>query len=287
VILVRKPVAPPKVLVEQGAEQRARDLAAYDEAPLEYVDGTRKFTFDRKVYAHESVRRALRAAQHDKCCFCESKISHVGADDVEHFRPKAGVRQQRFDGLVQPGYYWLAYDWTNLYLACRECNERNKQNLFPLERPEARPCSHHEAHKCEDEQPLFLDPGDPRVNPESVIGFREGEPYPIGGNVRAEVTMRELELGRRSLMERRDERIRVLRVLVQTIEAFRRGQLEGEQAGPLALEAAELLARFTEDRAAFTATTRHYLRARFGRDLRFPLGASELFAYAQGELLPP
>ena len=56
----------------------------------------------------ESVKDALREAQHGKCAFCESKISHIAHGDVEHFRPKAGYRQNPEDPLVQPGYYWLS-----------------------------------------------------------------------------------------------------------------------------------------------------------------------------------
>ncbi len=74
------------------------------------------------VYGHRAVRSALAACQFGKCCFCESKIQHVMSGEVEHFRPKGGVRQRRSDPLDRPGYYWLAYDWSNLLLSCQSCN---------------------------------------------------------------------------------------------------------------------------------------------------------------------
>jgi uncharacterized protein (TIGR02646 family) len=274
------------VLLTEGSERRALDLAAYDQAPHEYANGTRRFVFDREIYAAPTVRAALRSAQHGKCCFCESKISHVGADDVEHFRPKAGFRQQRRDPLARPGYYWLAYEWTNLYLACRDCNTRHKQNLFPLEQPAARARDHHEASLCEQEQPTFVDPCDAQVDPETLIGFREGEPYAIDASLRASSTIRELELGRRELMELRADLVKVLRVLLESVLAFREGRLRGPAAPTLVLEAASILAERTEARAQFTAVTRHFLRDRLGQDLRFPLTTAELVGYAHGRPLP-
>jgi len=73
--------------------------------------------FDESIYNHAIIKE-LRDLYHDKCAFCESKIpvdevtqkfrSNKGT--VEHYRPKKG------------GYYWLGYEWTNLFLACNECN---------------------------------------------------------------------------------------------------------------------------------------------------------------------
>ena len=61
--------------------------------------------------------------------FCESKVSHIAYGDVEHFRPKAGYRQRPEDPLVQPGYYWLAYEWSNLLFCCQLCNQRFKATI--------------------------------------------------------------------------------------------------------------------------------------------------------------
>lgn len=76
-------------------------------------------------YYHAGKKGGI-APFHGKCSFCESgsEILHV-----EHFRPKkavAGVPGHH-------GYYWLAYDYRNLLLACDDCNVGRKQNRFPLE----------------------------------------------------------------------------------------------------------------------------------------------------------
>jgi len=100
---------------------------------------------------HEFKRR-LAEAQRGKCGFCECKVLPTGRGDVEHFRPKAEVRelpsltargaQSRYEstpsgrerGAVVPGggYWWLAYAWTNWLFACTSCNQDWKRNFFPI-----------------------------------------------------------------------------------------------------------------------------------------------------------
>jgi hypothetical protein len=65
-----------------------------------------------------------------KCAYCEAKITRQYGD-VEHYRPKGAVQHEdrssvmvSYDGNLRehPGYYWLAYDWTNLLPSCVICN---------------------------------------------------------------------------------------------------------------------------------------------------------------------
>jgi 5-methylcytosine-specific restriction endonuclease McrA len=69
-----------------------------------------------------------------KCAYCESK-----AEDsfgvIDHFRPRSGAMD--LSKRVDPDhYYWLACEWTNLYLVCRTCNV-NKKTQFPVDGPRA------------------------------------------------------------------------------------------------------------------------------------------------------
>src|SRR4051794_10982079 len=124
-IHVTKPQPGPVVLLTKGAPARDAFCTAHD-------SGTRQFKPDRDIYADVEVKAALIAAQHGKCAFCESKVTHVSSGDVKHYRPKAGFRQREDMPLEKPGYYWLSYDGDNLYFACEICNRRFKKNLFPL-----------------------------------------------------------------------------------------------------------------------------------------------------------
>jgi uncharacterized protein (TIGR02646 family) len=67
--------------------------------------------------------------QHRKCCYCERKRDKNRESDIEHFRPKADVTEA---DEVHKGYWWLAYEWPNLFFSCRHCNQEHKKNHFPV-----------------------------------------------------------------------------------------------------------------------------------------------------------
>lgn len=108
-----------------------------------------------------ALREAFAAASHDKCWYVECK--NLGTDDdVDHFRPKLGVRED----LSHPGYYWLAFEWTNLRLSCHRANRPRsnaetgetggKSEHFPLIDPATRAMS--PADDLSLEIPAILDP---------------------------------------------------------------------------------------------------------------------------------
>lgn len=201
-IRVEKPDSPPDLLETEGVNKRRSHSVSYAQDPEAYQSGERSFEFDDDIYGHESVKSALIEAQHRKCSFCESKVTHVAHGDVEHFRPKAGYRQRpEQESLQRPGYYWLAYEWTNLFLCCPLCNRRHKRNLFPLRNPEARAVSHRD--DVDEEDPVFLHPG--QDDPEAHIEFREEIAYAKDGSIRGRRTIEALRLNRDALVEvRRD-----------------------------------------------------------------------------------
>ncbi|MWB92738.1 hypothetical protein GON26_00015 [Flavobacterium sp. GA093] len=65
----------------------------------------------------------------NKCAICERRR---GAElQVDHYRPKKTRNNKTEVKYNQPGYYWLAYEWSNLIPLCSYCN-LNKSNKFPL-----------------------------------------------------------------------------------------------------------------------------------------------------------
>lgn len=88
-----------------------------------------------------------------KCSYCESYVLHSQRGDIDHWRPirtptdehNSKVTRARPDGSKEfhEGYYWLAYDWRNLLLACQSCNGQpmrepdgtmsGKGNRFPVD----------------------------------------------------------------------------------------------------------------------------------------------------------
>ncbi len=187
-ISVNKAGAPPAALAA-GVQLTADNCAAFDADPAGYRDGTKKFKFKKSVYGPKTVKTALKAAQHHKCCFCEARFDANYNGDVEHFRPKGGVTVGK--RTIRPGYYWLAYTWTNLYYACADCNQYRKRNQFPLSDDTQRAADHHGVVANED--PLLIDPGGP-VNPRHHIQFKKD--VPIWTSEYGKATIKALKLDR-------------------------------------------------------------------------------------------
>lgn len=77
------------------------------------------------IYQSDIVKNQLLTIYNKKCAFC-NQIPKGSVLQVEHFRPKNGIKEE-----VHTGYYWLGYEWTNLLLACGNCNS-SKSTFFPL-----------------------------------------------------------------------------------------------------------------------------------------------------------
>lgn len=201
----------PAILVGKGVTLTAQLNASCQANLAKVVSGKYKLSFDRDVYAHSTVKGELINMQHDKCCFCESKISHICYGDVEHFRPKAGWRKSRRSKLSRPGYFWLAYSWENLFLCCQSCNQREKRNHFPIVREQDR-CVY-PATQTTLEKHLFVHPCDD--DPEQHIGFRGDMPFPIRNSKKGKATITGLGLDRKSLQLRRAEKLAPLKLVYQ------------------------------------------------------------------------
>lgn len=199
---------PPSLQADGLAEKTVLE-AAYDA-------GTRSFIFKKNIYANKDVKNALIAVQHYKCCFCESKIGHIDDGDVEHFRPKAASRQAVGAPFIQPGYYWLAYHWDNLFLACARCNQRHKGNLFPLQTPGTRALSH--LHNIEEEDPLFIHPE--HDDPAAHLTFDNENIIPLHNSERGRATIEGLRLDRTELTQHRAEMLSVVKSLQDVIAIF-------------------------------------------------------------------
>lgn len=243
-----KPVTPPAVLTTDGAVETRKLCDAYERERAAYRDGAKTFEFQSAIYAHETVKETLRSAQHGKCAFCESPITHVQYGDVEHFRPKKGFL--RGGRLMRPGYYWLAYDWDNLLLACQICNQRHKRNAFPLLRGSLRARSH--LGSVTKEKPVFIHPA--HEDPATDIGFRDHVPYARNGSVRGRRTIRGIGLKRRELMEVRERHLQIIRALRDLVRIC--------QPGPERARAQALLQSAVQDDAPFAAMVRAFLRQR-------------------------
>lgn len=211
-IRIVRPMPAPQHLTDKAPDALKRHEAALNKHG--------KLEFDNTIYGHKSVKDVLVAMQHKKCAFCEADVRHVAPGDVEHFRPKAGVKQCDGDALERPGYWWLAYEWENLLFACSVCNSRGKGNLFPLENALKR--CRKKTDALTGEKPLFINPADPNEeDPEHLIEWRGSEPVAANGNMRARVTITALGLDRSDLWDHRREHYRKLERAWRTNERLK------------------------------------------------------------------
>ena len=149
-IHVKRTPAPPFFQSPEWRKEHKRALDFFSKP----TPDKRQQHFEFKLYRHPPLRNALEQLFHGKCAFCETNYSAVSPMDVENFRPKGGAIG--IDGKLSPlHYWWLAYEWFNLYPACAECN-RSKGSRFPVEGERAAiGATEAELHK---EKALLMDP---------------------------------------------------------------------------------------------------------------------------------
>ncbi len=237
----------PNILQRKGNAKLLTLCTAYD-------DGVTEFNFERCIYADSSVKEALISMQHGKCCFCESKTTHIGYGDVEHYRPKAGYKQDESEPLQKPGYYWLAYEWDNLLLSCTLCNQQYKKNLFPLLTPEKRARNHHDDIAAE--QPLLINPT--HIKPQNYIGFREEVPYAIDDNIYGKTTIKALGLDRENLNDKRRTILAEINLLFDLIK-LADNQSENSELQTLARQANQKLKQSVLATAEYSAMATAYI----------------------------
>ncbi|MFN0096338.1 MAG: hypothetical protein ACKVVT_16375 [Dehalococcoidia bacterium] len=215
------------------------------------------------LYGDERVRLPLLTLFHSKCAYCESPIGVTGSWDVDHFRPKGAVSAEA----GHPGYYWLAYDWTNLYPACQLCNQRRKDPATP-DNPGGGPA----AGKLDQfplasgsvrasvpgadlslERPLLVDPSG-ALDPETVLAFDPlGNAFARGNDAQAKATIKVMHLNRAPLKRTRRMRIREC---IAILGALREPANPDEAANMRGLVAAI----FLDAERAYVACTRRVIR---------------------------
>lgn len=197
-------VSVPAILTSEG-----RGGVTTNALIIEAEGGAQTFDFDSSIYGHKSVKVLLRQLQHGKCCFCEDHIAHVEHGDVEHFRPKGGFQIDEQQSLQTPGYYWLAYDFNNLFYCCQICNQVYKKNYFPLADESKRVRSHSQDFRLEDS--LLIHPE--FDNPDEHLTFADEVIKPLNGSQKGIATIKRVGLDRPELEDDRFVYLKTLRIL--------------------------------------------------------------------------
>lgn len=240
----RKSVAIPKALLPANIAVEQKKAQAYFALENKTNRLQQRFKFAARVWL--AARKPLAELFHGKCAYCESKTEPVSSGEIEHFRPKietldmvsrrtasaskTGRTQAEIDG-----YWWLVYDWENLYYVCPICN-RNKGNQFPVAGKRANPGEH--GDKLQAECALLLDPC--HDNPARYLNFNEeglvsARPSLIQDQLRfknfnrAAVTIEILGLNRSELVEARKQELSLFRKEWERIKHDRAFKIETEK----------------------------------------------------------
>ena len=209
-IFVDKPTPPVDLL--NGESLKNDYCSSFVRDSKAYKNGTKKFEFNNRIYGHENVKAKLLEAQFNKCCYCESNIGSTSPGDVEHYRPKAYSQQDRGQSKIFPGYYWLVYDWDNLFVSCEICNRSHKKNYFPLSNPNARARDH--SGDLTKEEPLILNPGECKDLRKHITFHKE---LAKGLTNAGKTTVDMIGLNRHPLQESRLEKLALLKHLCNIV----------------------------------------------------------------------
>ncbi|MCP3976878.1 MAG: AAA family ATPase [bacterium] len=204
--------------------------------------------------AWSTARGPLKELFYDKCAYCEQLIRGQYGD-VEHFRPK--MNAVGLDGGSQrEHYWWLIYEWSNLYLSCQVCNQ-SKRDRFPVLGDRASVGSRGE--DLYEEDALLLDPCDERTerDPESHLVYDRGEVYSDTESGRATIDI--LGLNREELVMRRVELSAELETLIAASEALR------DAPEKVVLDVLDRVESATKPEAEFSGMARQILRRSIDR----------------------
>lgn len=189
----RQDVPAPQVLSSERAQQ-AYDRLASQIDPNDPSPDRRLPVNDDLIHDPE-VLTALGALFRGKCAYCELPVDE---DTLDHFRPLRAASNLKERSSSYLHYYWLAYEWRNLYLSCRACNA-SKRNRFPVKGRRA-PVLFSLDEVRDREDALLVDPCVDR--PERAFDFNfSGECF--GKNDRGRQSIEIFDLNRQKLVSSR------------------------------------------------------------------------------------
>lgn len=171
-------------------------------------------------YNEDSIKSTLEKETHEKCAYCESKMKHISYGDIEHILPK--------NKDARPDLY---VEWSNLTLACEQCNRSGKRMYYNPELPLINPYLDEPSEHLIDMGPIIM---------------------PVIGDDRAYVTKEKLKLNRAALVECRNERISSVENLLNAWKKEPRTEIKN-------ILEEQLHNEYSEDKE-FTSTVKSYLR---------------------------
>lgn len=211
----------------------------------------------------EEVFLAKEGPFHGKCAYCECYLKGYQHGDIEHFRPKLAVTDEN-DNIINitdsngktsphPGYYWLAYDWSNLLPSCVDCNQPKttngeklgKRNRFPVEKEYAsRPSEEL------NEKPILINPTSEDPSAHLVVDEKTG--IMLYKTDRGKMCVKIFGLNIRDFLI--EDRLKAIAEVTTTLDKILHNPDEGER-----LKALQKLKKIKEGKFAFSAAAHAFL----------------------------
>jgi hypothetical protein len=160
----------------------------------------RRFEFDKTLVLNRDVSGALWATANGRCSFCNTAGRQEADLRAHRLRPPQDAVAA--DGRTsRRHYWWLAYEWENLFLACAVCRTA-QGSKFPTERRRVRVGTRE--NLAERERPYLIDPT--AEDPEPHLAYLDtGEV--VWRDERGLVTIETFDLNRPQLVIERREQI--------------------------------------------------------------------------------
>ncbi|AIM37565.1 hypothetical protein KO02_13360 [Sphingobacterium sp. ML3W] len=197
----RKTISHPEIFYSKEIEAAKISEKNFYSRPYELRSQERNLThLDQKL--NNMLRKALMEVFNGRCAYCESQISNSSCD---HFSPKNGARgfENEFSN---DHYWWLSYEWNNLYNCCLECN-RYKSSWFPVKGSRAATETKYNDIVIQEEA-LLIDPCIDR--PQEHLTYNEaGEMVSL--TTKGKTTIEIIKLNRSELVEARHRTIQKLK----------------------------------------------------------------------------
>jgi uncharacterized protein (TIGR02646 family) len=203
-----------------------------------------RFDFNRWPWQSDELRTALAETSGGRCSFCGFFGRPVMSMDTHRLRPPQGAVE--IDGVTsRPHYWWLAYEWENLCLACRVCHKA-QGSKFPTERKRVPVGTREDLN--EREQPLLIDPF--AEDPERHFAYLDSGEV-AWFDLRALTTIETFDLNRPALVENRRHEVELTKAKIKvTASLLADGHLDEFAAALFDLYSTE---------APFAAVRRQYV----------------------------
>lgn len=136
-----------------------------------------------KNYRDPENKKVLIDASYGKCMYCEAYIRSTSFGDIEHIKPKSKFPE-------------LEFEWNNLGFCCQRCNN-NKLNKY-------------------NENIAPINPYD--EDPVSFLFAQGAYIWHLEDNLRGEKTIKDINLNRKELLEKRLEAVSRIKNILKICE---------------------------------------------------------------------